>query len=160
MKKGFTLIELLVVVLIIGILAAVALPQYQTAVEKSRATEALIMIKNAQQVQILEYLKNPNAAEDGNFEDPQDLLEWSNGTWQDPWTFCTKHFKYMFNLADIDAWRVNSCEDNNYLYDLQIETPFFGENWETEKICYAKSDIGYKVCQSLVAQGFELEDNR
>ncbi len=90
MKKGFTLIELLVVVLIIGILSAIALPQYTKAVEKSRAAEAMINLKHMKQaleVSKLSGEESPTA---------QDIFELSGGTWEfDGTLYCTKNFGYQ-----------------------------------------------------------------
>ena len=57
-NAGFTLIELLVVVLIIGILSAIALPQYTKAVEKSRAAQALAVLKSFGQAYQAYYMAN------------------------------------------------------------------------------------------------------
>lgn len=45
MKKGFTLIELLVVVLMVGILSAIALPQYRRSVDRARVAEAQTLLR-------------------------------------------------------------------------------------------------------------------
>lgn len=46
-QKGFTLIELMIVIAIIGILAAIALPQYQTYTKKARFSEVVLAASSA-----------------------------------------------------------------------------------------------------------------
>ena len=87
-KQAFTLIELLVVVLIIGILAAVALPQYQKVVEKSKATQALTLLKSVAQAQEAYHMANGDYA--GTFDELALDIPWTGNTIFMPYATDTK----------------------------------------------------------------------
>ena len=106
--KAFTLIELLVVVLIIGILAAVALPQYTNAVEKSKATQALTMLKALGQAQAAYRMANGTCAT--TFEELDiDVPFTGNETWR-------QSDEHLTDTRSNDEWsfQITNWSSSNY----------------------------------------------
>ena len=145
-KQGFTLIELLVVVLIIGILAAVALPQYQVAVAKSRyirMVSVLTTLKNAEETY---YLANGAYVDDTNALDIGELSGCTSGG-QGGKISCSD-----FNV-DINAGYAfdnpQACTNDYSLCYVYFQNHSATNPGERECWANPTDDIANKVCKSM-----------
>ncbi len=162
-KQAFTLIELLVVVLIIGILAAVAVPQYQKAVEKSRLAEALLNIETV--VKNVDLLLLERGEDGSSYWTNHEFwtTDLSGGTWDDRnITYTTKYFSYMVDdaagvqvsrCASICTGDPNTDSDNAQYWLWQEYNKPINDN--PKKICWGYNAVGKYICKLLTAQGWE-----
>lgn len=136
---GFTLIELLVVVLIIGILASVAMPQYNKAVEKSRATQALAILKSLYAAQETYYMAN------GSYATSFDELDISV-----PWAGATKwlNSSASTDTRSNDKWSLQIYKSGEYaaIYLGRISGEYKGAGWTMSLKGSISGDNGTLYC--------------
>ena len=145
--KGFTLIELLVVVLIIGILTAVAIPQYEKSIARSRTAEAMVTAKtivDAAAIYATIYRECPDSLDDLDVKVSPNGKNWNFGvvdlgsrncgaSVQPPTGDFTAHLIFVKNSAGSGIpsgvtagemyWTCDSGDCTEFFFDLGVKKP-------------------------------------
>ena len=151
---GFTLIELLVVVLIIGILAAMALPQYFKAVERSRMAEAVTLMDSVAKAQRRKFMQTNRYAErfEGLDVSPKGATGGSYFTKGDPVTgaggngFKIEIFNDFGGFTGVLVAAHRMVDGNSRSPSLQYQYGLFRYIQSDNVSCLGYNDAGQELC--------------
>lgn len=141
-NKGFTLVELLVVILIIGILSAIALPQYMKTVERARAAEAITILASLARAE-QSYLNLRNT-----YTDDIPMLEFTPpGVSEDDITgFSTNDFRF----------KVSRARGNDFMAYAERKDRSTDETYTIATAIYPNGDV-VRWCYPGKASTFQSE---
>ena len=158
-QAGFTLIELLIVVLIIGILTAVALPQYKLTTAKSRISAWIPHMKALQHAQEIYYMDHgsyTNKLEELDIDIPCRRTS-SNGH-ADSYVCDDYHFIWVSDYADSMNWHYCPDHRNDWgrcpsikNFSILVYHQHINSANKGKLICapYNNNAFGKKVCAAL-----------
>ncbi len=156
-NKGFTLIEMLVVVLIIGILAGIALPQYQMAVTKAKVASILPLMRRWKDALIEYKLQHGDYGnETDGYPDGATLgvnwpSDWSDGECGDSRECINDYWYCQANLEGPGLVRCGHSIDGDNYFAIQMvqDDDFISEDFQGMMMCNADGDEAHKICKAL-----------
>ena len=150
---GFTLIELLVVVLIIGILAAVALPQYQKAVKKTRLVRLIPIAASLAQAEEDYFLANGNYTDDFNALTitlpAQDGCSYTTSQWGSYYSCRDYSISILNHATNIGLNLIPSGLAYSVFFDDLDDEPSGVPFKKGDAVCWSNGETNRQICRSL-----------